>query len=861
MGNYAIMGRRRSQMPLDYTFSCPLPNGVHARPAAAIEEVARRFASAIWIENTRTGRSANAKSVLGLVGLDIRAGDSCRLAVEGRDEREALASLSAFFEDVFPRYDEPLPAPDAPAPAVVLPRALAEAGAEVLPGTAVVPGIGTGRAVRVGALSVPLDIPLEGIADPRAEIERTQRALDRLAARLDTSLARARPGIEADLLRAHRSVAKDPEFTRHLETAIGTRHMTAAGAIASAERTFTALLAATGSALLRERALDIRDVCIELLREVYGLPPAGAGVRLDTDAVCLADELTPGQFIALDPRRLKGLVLARGGQTSHTVILARSRAVPTLVGVAGLAAEDLEGREVVVDADLGVLVTRVPAGVRRYYELESRRLAGRARRERHFAERPGVTSDNQRVEIAANIALPDEAAAAFDSGAEGIGLFRTEMLFVDREAPPDEDEQVEAYRRALDAARGRPVIIRTLDVGGDKPLAYLRLPRENNPFLGYRGVRMYPEFEPLFRTQVRALLRASAFGPLKVMVPMVSRVEEAAWTRGIIADEQARLGEQGVASASALSVGAMIEVPSAAFLLGRLARHLDFFSIGTNDLLQYFTAVDRSNGRLGSLYTTSSPAFLGLLGKIVDDAHAQGRWVGMCGEMAGDPRYLPLLVGLGLDEMSMAPQRIPAAKAEVSTLSAADARALLRRAVEAATAAEVEALLDAAACTLRAPLLTPEMVSGHAFAQTQAEAIKEAVDRLYASGRTDRPRDVESAVWRREESRTTHLLADGTALLHCRTDAVRADALVVLRLPRDVRWGVSRSGFVRTVVLLAARECETSSSEHRLLDALSRHLMDEEFVGRLEREEDGQALCAFIARAIGVEEPAAHTHR
>jgi fructose-specific PTS system IIA-like component len=291
-------------MPVEYTFCCPLPNGVHARPASAIEEITRRFASSVSLENCRAGQAANAKSVLGIVGLDIRTGDACRLTIAGHDEQQALIALSSFFEEVFPHCDDALPVVEERAGEVVLPRALAEAGAEVLPGTAVVPGIAEGVAVVVGAFVVPAAIPLEGVADPQGELARATAALERLAVRMEASLAASPAGIEADLRRAHRSVARDPEFREHLREAILERRLTAAGAIASAERTFTAMLAATGSALLRERALDIRDVCQQLLREIYGAEIGTGEIVLEDESICVADVLTPGQFLSLDARRL-----------------------------------------------------------------------------------------------------------------------------------------------------------------------------------------------------------------------------------------------------------------------------------------------------------------------------------------------------------------------------------------------------------------------------------------------------------------------------------------------------------------------------------------------------------------------------
>jgi multiphosphoryl transfer protein len=832
-------------MAFDYRFTCPLPTGMHARPASALEHVARRFAADLALTNERTGRNANAKSVLGIVSLDIRHGDRCLVVATGRDAAWAIESLRVFVERTLPHVDDVVAAPLVPAGEVRLPPVLRQAGATVTPGVAVVTGIGVGRAVAIGGLSLPDSIPLTGVADADAEIEGVERALGRLLGRYDDRLDGRGEGVEADVLRAHRSVARDPEFSRAIARAVRERRLTAAGAVAEAEAEFSAMLAATGSALLLERVLDIRDVCRALLDEVYGSAVAREEIALTADSVCVADTMTPGQLLALDRRFVKGLVLAHGGTTSHTVVLARSSGIPTVVGVAGLDAAAIAGQDVVVDGDLGVVVTGLNDAARRYYDMERRRLEQRRARVHRFSDRPAMTEDGRPIEIGANVGSAADVADAVAGGADGIGLFRTEMLFLARKNPPSEDEQFAQYSRAATAAGGRPVIVRTLDVGGDKPLPYLSLPKEENPFLGYRAVRIYREFEGLFRSQIRALVRASAFGRLQVMVPMVSCLDEVTWVREVIADEQARLAAAGVAFDRGMPVGAMIEVPSAAFLVGPLAGALDFFSVGTNDLLQYFLACDRGHPRLAPFANPLEPSFLRLLDHIVSQARAHGRWVGLCGEMGGRARFLPVLVGLGFDELSMPPPDIASTKALLSGLSAAACRALVERAMEAPTARDVEGLLDDRSHWRPLPLTEPELVRVHADCRTKEDAIKTAVDLLYGSGRTDRPRDVEEAVWRREADYSTGV-GHGFAIPHCKTDAVDANSMAVVKLQHDVEWGSLDGDPVRTVVLLAIRESDTAATHMRVLASLARRLMHEEFRVKVEEEQDPAALCRLL---------------
>jgi fructose-specific PTS system IIA-like component len=820
---------------------------MHARPASALEHAARGFAADVSIANDRTGQSADAKSVLGIVGLDIRHGDPCRLDATGQDASRAIEALSAFVEVTLPHVDDANPLTHEPDKRRSLPPVLRQANAAVVAGTPVVPGIGVGRARLICALPMPDSLPRSGVADADAEVERVGEALERLAGRYDVRLDSGARGVEEDLLRAHRSVARDPELARAITRAIRERGLTAAGAIAEAEAQFVGMLAATGSAVLRERALDIRDVCRALLREVYGDALPDDQVTLDAYTIGIAETLTPAQLLALDRRWLKGLVLAHGGTTSHTVILARARRIPTLVGVEGLDASALDGREVVVDADLGAVVTSLNDGVRRYYDMERRRLDRRQDRVRRSIERPAATLDGRRLEVAANVGSAAEVAEAVASGADGIGLFRTEMLFLGRPAAPSEEEQFAEYRRAVENAAGRPVIIRTLDVGGDKPLPYLPLPREDNPFLGCRAVRIYPEFESLFRTQVRALLRASAFGRLQVMIPMVARADEAAWVRHVVAGEQASLAAAGVAFDAGMPVGAMVEVPSAALMVEQLGRVLDFFSIGTNDLLQYFTAVDRNNPRLAALADPLEPSFIRLLGQVVAGARAAGRWVGLCGEMGGHARFLPLMVGLGLDEVSLAPAEIPTIRALVADLSAAGCAALVERAAGAATSREVAQLLDERGHWREKPLTEPDLVELDADCRTKEEAIKAAVDLLSAAGRTDRPRDIEEAVWRREEADSTGF-GFGFAIPHCQTDAAETGSMAIVRLRAGVDWKAIDGQPVRTVILLVVRE-EEAAAHLRVLAALARRLMDEEFRARVEQEQDPAALCELLWRA------------
>lgn len=836
-------------MALDYTFICPLPNGMHARPASALEEIARGFAADVVLTNQRNGRHGSAKSILALVGIDLRFQDPCRLTVSGKDQEPAMAALGKFVRVELSRCDAPLPVVSAPAGELKLPPVLRSAATVAYRGAAVVPGIGQGWLVKAGGFRIHSGLPLEGAQNPQAEQRKIDHAIEQLVAWYEHEMVSAGRGIEREMFSAHRSLARDQEFYQLLADAIVLRGRTAAGAIAEAVAHFSARLQASENILLRERSLDLQDVCSQLLGRIYGRAAEPEKLLLTEDSVVLAEALTPGQFLALDRRYLKGLVLSQAGTTSHTIILARSFGIPTLVGVAGLSSLGRERQEVIVDGDLGALVTQLTESGRRYYAMERNRLEGRQRAMKRFMDAPAQSGDGHRLEVCANIGTTAEAEPGFAAGAEGIGLFRTEMLFLDRDEAPGETEQYEVYRRVLEVAGGRPVIIRTLDLGGDKPLPYLQLPPEANPFLGYRAVRIYPEFENLFRVQLRALLRASAHGKLKLMLPMVASVEEVRWARRILREEQARCEADKLACDPALALGAMIEVPAAAFSLVALAQEVDFFSIGSNDLLQYWMAADRGNGRLNRLYDPLQPSFLRLLRQIIEDAHALKKWVGLCGEMGGQLDLLPLLVGLGLDEVSLGAPGIPEFKARLAQVTLPECCQLFAAAARCVTPAEVRRLLEQFQTRHSAPVFSPELLLVDVDAHSKEEAIKSAVDLLYVEGRVKAPRLVEEAVLLRESTYSTGF-GYGFAIPHCRCDSVCSNSLVVVNLREAVNWGAADGQPVKTLALLAMRETDNAAEHMRVFAALARQVMHEDFRERLQQERDGTALCAFFKERL-----------
>jgi len=831
-------------------FQCPLPNGLHARPASTLAEVVGRFEAEVSLEHQASGASANARSVLELVALGVKSGDRCRLRIAGADAESAARTLRGFLDVELPVCDETLPAV-APAGGGALPRGLRNACGRWYPGTPVCPGIGKGRVVLVGAAHVPPELLEAPALAPAEEELRVRRATAAVRATLETRLAGRPALVEEGILRAHLAILGDVGMTQRIDAAIESGR-SAMQAVAEAAAFFAARMRESGSVYVRERAIDIEDIGFQLLERMHGTRLPAPQLELSVESVVVAESLTPRQFLALDKRWLQALVLEHSGATSHAVILARSFGVPTLTGVADVRAQIDHGSEAVVDANLGIVIPEPGPSVRRYYERELLVLRRRAERLACFRRAPARTRDGQALEVAANVATLEELDPAFGSGADGIGLFRTEMLFMDREAPPSEEEQFAIYLQAARAARGSTVIVRTFDIGGDKPVPYLQLVPERNPFLGLRGVRIYPVRGDVFRAQLRAILRASAFGSIWTMVPMVNTLDELRWVKAQLAEARAELDAAGLKYDPALRCGVMIEVPSAAFAIADLAREADFFSIGTNDLLQYFMAVDREDARVANLASARHPAFLRLLRKIVDDARAAGRWVGMCGEMTRSARNLPLLVGLGLDEISTAAPEIPGLKAAVGRLSAADCRGLLARALACGTTAEVEALVAAFREQGAAQgLLAPEFVVLESDSATKEEVLCELVGTFYAAGRTEDPRALEEALWAREATYSTGL-GFGFAVPHCKSDAVSASTIGVLRLAQPVDWGSSDGQPVRCVILLAMRASDAEGTHLKVFSKLARRLMHEEFRARMLSARDPGELLGCLTEELGL---------
>lgn len=824
----------------EHRFVCGLANGLHARPASVLAEAAAGFVSSIVIER-ENGESADARSVLSIVGLDLQRGDGFVVRADGQDAPTAIAALRELIETGL-HEDEHVPVASSECR---LPPVLRMLGVEHIRGVGAGGGAGMGTAVCVGGLSLPAAALDAGSRGPDAELGDARRAVDSVSNELARRSSESNDATEAALLRAHAQIAGDGAMWAAIESR-AREGETAARAVVGAAEEMASKLRGVRSAYVQERAIDVIDIAMQLVERLLPGSMAAACPALEQDSVVFAEMLTANQLLALDRGHLRGLVLGGVGRTSHTMILARGMGLPCVIDVAGAPAVVRPGDTAVVDGDGGFVISPVNKEVHRFYERQRRVDERRRARVLPVVCQPARTADGQLVEVGVTAVDAAEVARAIRSGADGVGLFRTEFMYLEREAPPPEDEQREVYSAVIEAAGGKPVILRTFDIGGDKPASYLGSGQENNPFLGIRGVRLYQRQPELLRAQLRAMLAVADGRPVKIMVPMLANVREMVWFR-----------EHVETIGSGTQIGMMVEVPSVALSIDRFAPHVDFVSIGTNDLCQYWMAADRGNPGVAGLCDELQPAFLRVLTRIVNDAKAAGLWVGVCGEMAGRVENVPLMLGLGVDEVSAGPGGVGAIKLAVYEADAGRCRELVRRACELDHADEVRGLL--ADFAWRAELEAPAVVDRACIevcvdAISKAEAIKAVVDLLGISGRTDKPRAVEEAVWAREAAYSTGL-GHGFAVPHCKCAAVRWPTLAAVRLAEPVDWDAMDGKPVHTVLLLAMPDGEASgggAAHLKIFAALARRLMHEGFREQLGSCADGQAIEACLREEVAV---------
>lgn len=541
------------------------------------------------------------------------------------------------------------------------------------------------------------------LKEPDLSVEkRTVEDVDGELGRLDEAVRRSQKDLEmireevaenlgadkAAIFDAHLLVLNDPEMLTPIKDKIRTEKVNAESAVKETADMFIGMFEAMENEYMRERAADIRDVAKRILSHLLNVPLPNPNL-IKEEVIIVADDLTPSDTARLNRRFVKGFTTNIGGRTSHSAIMARSLEIPAVVGTKKATEEIQHGDLLIVDGISGEVHVNPDEELVAEYRRKQEAFVEQKMEWAKLVNEKTVTEDGHQVELAANIGTPDDLQGALKNGAEGIGLYRTEFLYMDRNELPSEDEQFEAYKAVLEGMNGKPVVVRTLDIGGDKHLPYLPLSEEMNPFLGLRAIRLCLERQDIFRTQLRALLRASVHGNLRIMFPMIATLEEFRSAKALLEEEKSKLLQEGRQVAEDIQVGIMVEIPATAVLADHFAKEVDFFSIGTNDLIQYTMAADRMNERVSYLYQPYNPVILRLIKNVIDAGHKENKWVGMCGEMAGDEKAIPILVGLGLDEFSMSASSILPSRSLIRRLNKKKMEQLAERVLRMSSSEEV----------------------------------------------------------------------------------------------------------------------------------------------------------------------------
>ncbi|SCU05735.1 phosphoenolpyruvate--protein phosphotransferase [Staphylococcus aureus] len=536
----------------------------------------------------------------------------------------------------------------------------------------------------------------EKVTDVEGEVAKFNSAIEASKVELTKIRNNAEVQLGADkaaIFDAHLLVLDDPELIQPIQDKIKNENANAATALTDVTTQFVTIFESMDNEYMKERAADIRDVSKRVLSHILGVELPNPSM-IDESVVIVGNDLTPSDTAQLNKEFVQGFAINIGGRTSHSAIMSRSLEIPAIVGTKSITQEVKQGDMIIVDGLNGDVIVN---------PTEDELIAYQDKRERYFADKKElqklrdadtVTVDGVHAELVANIGTPNDLPGVIENGAQGIGLYRTEFLYMGRDQMPTEEEQFEAYKEVLEAMNGKRVVVRTLDIGGDKELSYLNLPEEMNPFLGYRAIRLCLAQQDIFRPQLRALLRASVYGKLNIMFPMVATINEFREAKAILLEEKENLKNEGHDISDDIELGIMVEIPATAALADVFAKEVDFFSIGTNDLIQYTLAADRMSERVSYLYQPYNPSILRLVKQVIEASHKEGKWTGMCGEMAGDETAIPLLLGLGLDEFSMSATSILKARRQINGLSKNEMTELANRAVDCATQEEVIELVN-----------------------------------------------------------------------------------------------------------------------------------------------------------------------
>ena len=708
------------------------------------------------------------------------------------------------------------------------------------------PGIAFGKALLLKEDEIVIDRKKISADQVDQEVERFLSGRAKASAQLETIKTKAGEtfGEEKEaIFEGHIMLLEDEELEQEIIALIKDKHMTADAAAHEVIEGQASALEELDDEYLKERAADVRDIGKRLLRNILGLKIIDLSAIQD-EVILVAADLTPSETAQLNLKKVLGFITDAGGRTSHTSIMARSLELPAIVGTGSVTSQVKNDDYLILDAVNNQVYVNPTNEVIDKMRAVQEQVASEKAELAKLKDLPAITLDGHQVEVCANIGTVRDVEGAERNGAEGVGLYRTEFLFMDRDALPTEEEQFAAYKAVAEACGSQAVIVRTMDIGGDKELPYMNFPKEENPFLGYRAVRIYPEFAGLFRTQLRAILRAASFGNAQLMIPMVHSLDQILWVKGEIQKAIVELKRDGLRHAETITLGIMVEVPSVCYIIDHFCDEVDFFSIGSNDMTQYLYAVDRNNPRVSPLYNPITPSFLRMLQQIVTTAHQRGKWVGICGELGGESRYLPLLLGLGLDELSMSSPRIPAVKSQLRQLDSEACRELARQACECRSAQEIEALLTAFTPEEDVrPLLALENIFVDQDFSNKEQAIQFLCGNLGVNGRTEHPFELEEDVWQREEIVTTGV-GFGVAIPHTKSQWIRHSSISIARLAKPIGWQ-SEMGEVELVIMLTLGANE-GMNHVKVFSQLARKLVNKNFRQSLFAAQDAQSILTLL---------------
>ncbi|MCE1255359.1 MAG: phosphoenolpyruvate--protein phosphotransferase [Anaerolineae bacterium] len=665
--------------------------GLHARPAKKLANLAKAYQSNIQIQHGE--KKINAKSLISILTLGVEGGSTIRITIDGADEeiasRELYQAIEEGLGETEPVQQQTLP--NAAETASVSQPVVEDKNDSIIKGVPCSPGISIGPLFQYIRPEIKIKSQFQGVAEEsdnfRKAVATACLQLEDIRKKMASSLAQK----ETAIIEVHIDLLNDSELIKETESQIESGQAASSAWHAVIEKR-AAQLQALNDPYLAARVLDLKDVENRVQRILVGAPEETL-VLPDYPVIITATDLSPSDAAGFDPRKTLGFCLAGGGTTSHTAIIARALGIPAVVNMGAALLEVKNDTEVVLDGRNGSLLVQPDENQLAQARQIKQQWQDKQRLDKENAAEPAITPDGRQIEVVANIGGIKDACAALKAGAEGVGLLRTEFLFLDREQAPDEAEQHEIYTQILTALQGHPVLIRTMDIGGDKPLPYIKMAPEANPFLGVRGLRLSLIYPDLFRQQLRAILRAVPNGRVRLMFPMVADIEEWRAARRLVEEVRKECASAGMDTGSSpVEMGIMIEVPSAALLADVFAREVDFFSIGTNDLTQYTLAMDRGNPALAAQSDGLHPAVLRLISMTVEAAHREKRWVGVCGELGADPQALPVLLGLGVDELSVNLNAIAPLKAQLRKTNYQAAQDLAKKALTCETAHQVRSL-------------------------------------------------------------------------------------------------------------------------------------------------------------------------